>query len=72
MLWKSLRGPFNVIERVGDLSYRLTTNIRRVHNVFHVSQLRRYVEDESHMLDQIEVLRDVLSYRKKPVGIIDR
>ena len=44
-----------------------------VHNVFHVSMLKRYIPDPSHVLDHepIEVHED-LTYEEKPVRILAR
>ena len=38
-------GPFRVIERVGKTSYRLDLRgrFKDVHNIFHVSQLRKHI-----------------------------
>ncbi len=43
-----------------------------VHNVFHVSMLKKYVPDESHVLEQepVEIHED-LSLEEKPVRILD-
>ena len=58
-------GPYQILERVGRVAYKLVllTSMDRIHNVFHVSQLRKYVTDSSHAL-QIEDLKlvDDLSY----------
>jgi len=45
--------PFEILERVGEVVYilALPPSLEGVHNVFHVSQLRRYIRDESHVLD---------------------
>ena len=42
-------GPFPIIERIGKLAYRLELpeKMSSVHNVFHVSYLRKYVHDSS-------------------------
>ena len=52
-------GPFEILERVGDLAYRLTLppNLSSVHNVFHVSMLRKYIFDPTHVLsyDLLEI-----------------
>ena len=57
-------GPFEVLERVGEVAYRLALppSLEGVHNVFHVSQLRRYIRDESHVLDysELELQPDLL------------
>ena len=43
-------GPYEVIENVGLVAYRLTLppELEKIHNVFNVSMLRRYRSD-SHM-----------------------
>ncbi|KEH17491.1 Pol polyprotein/retrotransposon, putative [Medicago truncatula] len=65
-------GPFNVIEKVGDVAYRiaLPPSLSNLHNVFHVSQLRKYVHDLSHgiQVDDVEV-RDNLTVETWPVRI---
>ena len=39
-------GPFEILERVGEVAYRLALppSLDGVHEVFHVSQLRKYVQ----------------------------
>ena len=45
----------------------------RIHNVFHVSLLQKYVSDPSHILQANEVeLKDELIYEERPVQILDR
>ena len=41
------------MEQVGPVAYRLALppSLKGVHDVFHVSQLRRYVRDEKHVVD---------------------
>ncbi|KAL5543511.1 hypothetical protein UlMin_007295, partial [Ulmus minor] len=67
-------GPFEILERVGKAAYRLALppNLATVHNVFHVSMLKKYVPDKSHVLEQepIEIHED-LSLQEKPVQILD-
>ena len=45
-------GPFQIIERVGPIAYKLAlpTNVK-VHNVFHISLLKKYVVDPKHIID---------------------
>ncbi|XP_057985281.1 uncharacterized protein LOC131170230 [Hevea brasiliensis] len=68
-------GPYEILERVGPLAYRLALppELDRIHNVFHVSMLRRYRSDPSHVLplESIEVSSD-LTYDKEPVAILAR
>ncbi|XP_057958681.1 uncharacterized protein LOC131151452 [Malania oleifera] len=49
-----------------------TMQVRRIHNVFHVSMLRKYVPDSLHVIsyDILEV-RDTLSYDEVPVQTLD-
>ena len=60
--WKLLLrfvGPFDILERVGTVAYRLALppSMSGVHEVFHVSMLRKYTPDPAHVVDrgQIEV-----------------
>ena len=51
----------------------LPPELDRVHNVFHVSQLRKYVYDPLHILSYKPLRVDeTLSYEEKPLEIIDR
>ena len=45
-------GPYEVIEKVGPVAYRLALplELEKIHNVFHVSMLRRYRSDSSHVV----------------------
>ncbi|XP_073294622.1 uncharacterized protein [Primulina huaijiensis] len=68
-------GPFELLESVGDLSYRLALPpcLSSIHDVFHVSLLKRYVADESHIFHPSEVQLDSdLSYMERPIQILDR
>ena len=55
-------GPFEILERVGTVVYRLALppSMSGVHEVFHVSMLRRYTPDPTHVVDwgEIEVDTD--------------
>jgi len=59
---------------VRDVAYRLALPPSLgVHNVFHISQLRKYVKDESHILDHSELeLQLTLSYKEQPMAILHR
>ena len=68
-------GPFEVLDRIGEVAYRLAMppSLSAVHNVFHVSMLRKYVSDPSHVLSYEDLeLDEDLSYEEKPVQILDR
>ncbi|XP_057529833.1 uncharacterized protein LOC130808374 [Amaranthus tricolor] len=65
---------FIVGERVGKVAYRLAlpNSLEKVHDVFHVSQLKRYHAAASHVLDPKPLDLDTsLSYSEKPVRILD-
>ena len=68
-------GPFEILDRVGSLAYRLALppSAHPVHNVFHVSLLRKYIPDESHVLnyDDIEIQAN-MTYEERPVRILER
>ncbi|XP_051115710.1 uncharacterized protein LOC127240902 [Andrographis paniculata] len=67
-------GHYEILDRVRNWAYRLALPncMERIHNVFHVSQLRRYVADPSHILspDELELNED-LSYEEVPLWIMD-
>ena len=59
--------PYEIIARVGPVAYRLDLppELSKVHNVFHVSMLRKYIPDPSHVLrDQPMELKDNLTYKE--------
>ncbi|RVW50103.1 Retrovirus-related Pol polyprotein from transposon gypsy [Vitis vinifera] len=66
--------PFKVLERVGTLAYKvaLPPSLSKIHNVFHVSTLRKYIYDPSHVveLEPIQISKD-LTYEEVPVQIMD-
>ena len=68
-------GPFEVIERVGPVAYRLRLpeSMAQVHDVFHVSTLRKCLSDPSQAtaVEAIPVQED-LTYVETPVQILDR
>ena len=68
-------GPFEILSRVGDCAYQLALPpaLSAVHNIFHVSMLRKYVPDASHVLDFTELgVTPDLTTVEWPVAIVDR
>ena len=67
-------GPFEILERVGTVAYRLALppSMSGVHEVFHVSMLQKYTPDPAHVVDwgQIEVDTDG-TFEVGPVCIVD-
>ena len=68
-------GPFEILERVGKAAYRLALppSMSNLHDVFHVSMLRKYMSDPSHVLQdqEVEVSPDI-RYEESAVAILDR
>ncbi|KAA0052789.1 pol protein [Cucumis melo var. makuwa] len=68
-------GPFEILERIGPLAYRLALppSLLAVHDVFHVSMLRKYVSDPSHVVDYEPLeIDENLTYTEQPVGVLAR
>ncbi|XP_058774366.1 uncharacterized protein LOC131648644 [Vicia villosa] len=68
-------GPYQISERVGTVAYRvaLPPNLSNLHDVFHVSQLRKYVPDPSHVIHMDDVqVRENLTVETMPIRITDR
>ena len=67
-------GPFEVLERVGAVAYRLALlpSLSGVHEVFHVSMLRKYTPDPVHVVDWGELVIDAYgTFEEGPVPIMD-
>ncbi|GJY17276.1 putative reverse transcriptase domain-containing protein [Tanacetum coccineum] len=68
-------GPFEILERIGPVAYRLRLpeELSGVHDTFHVSNLKKCLADASlHVpLDEIKVDK-TLRFVEEPVEIMDR
>ena len=68
-------GPYELIEKVGPVAYilALPPDLEKIHNVFHVSMLRRYRSDPSHVVSMETIeLRPTLTYEEEQVEILAR
>ncbi|KAA0041502.1 DNA/RNA polymerases superfamily protein [Cucumis melo var. makuwa] len=68
-------GPYEILEHIGPAAYRLVLpmELSRIHDVFHVSMLRKYIPDPSHILKAQPVhLNENLSYEEEPIQILDK
>ena len=67
-------GPFKILERVGIIAYYLALppSLSGVHEVFHVSMLRKYTPDPTHMVDWGEITVDTDgTFVEGPICIMD-
>ena len=67
-------GPFKILARKGKVSYQLELPARLsdVHNVFHISQLKKCLRVPKEQLPLEElVVQDDLTYAEYPVKILD-
>ncbi|KAK6149468.1 hypothetical protein DH2020_016993 [Rehmannia glutinosa] len=68
-------GPYKILQRIGKLAYRLElpAPYAGMHDVFHVSRLKKYQPDPEHIItrDTCEALEN-LSYTERPIWIIDQ
>ncbi|XP_021759467.1 uncharacterized protein LOC110724352 [Chenopodium quinoa] len=67
-------GPYEVLQTIGKVAYRLALpmELSKVHDVFHVSQLRRYILNKSHVLQTETIeLDQSLTYEERPVKILN-
>ena len=68
-------GPYEILSKVGPVAYRLKLppELSRIHDTFHVSMLRKYIPDPSHVLREQPVqLKENLTYEETLMQIIDR
>ncbi|GAU43989.1 hypothetical protein TSUD_91680 [Trifolium subterraneum] len=68
-------GPYQILKRVGPVAYQLALppSMSRMHDVFHVSQLRKFIPDlfVPVELENIDLQPD-LTYQPDPIRIVDR
>nr|GEZ08172.1 putative reverse transcriptase domain-containing protein [Tanacetum cinerariifolium] len=68
-------GPFENLDRVSEVSYRLALppQLSHVHNVFHVSLLRGYKYHPLHVVSYpLDQVREDLTLAEEPEKILDR
>jgi hypothetical protein len=67
-------GPFEILDRIGSVTYMLALYASmNVHNLFHVSLLKKYLHDPNHVIDwcpiQVETKGD---FQVQSVRVLDR
>jgi hypothetical protein len=68
-------GPFEIVGKIGPVAYRLNSpmELDGVYNVFHVSNLKKCLSDESLMFPMVELqIGDHLHLVDEPVEIMGR
>ncbi|KAK6123784.1 hypothetical protein DH2020_042481 [Rehmannia glutinosa] len=68
-------GPYKILQRIGKLAYRLElpAPYAGMHDVFHVSRLKKYQPDPEHIITRdTPPLMENLSYTERPIRIIDQ
>jgi hypothetical protein len=67
-------GPFEVKEVIGPVAYKfeLPSALSGIHNIFHVSTLRKHAHDPRHIVDFEPLqVQDDLRYEEMPIQILD-
>jgi hypothetical protein len=68
-------GPFKIISWIRPVAYRpeLPEELSSVHKVFHVSNLRKCLSDESMKIPLVDIqVNEQLNYTEEPTEILDR
>jgi hypothetical protein len=68
-------GPFEILTRIGHVAYRLRLpqELSGIHDVFHVSNLKKCLSDETFVIPLDEVKLDTkLHFIEEPLEIMDR
>ncbi|WVZ70361.1 hypothetical protein U9M48_019036 [Paspalum notatum var. saurae] len=68
-------GPFKITEQCGPVAYRLElpTHLPAVHDVFHVSQLKKCLRVPEEVIGTSEIqIQPDLTYEEKPIKILDQ
>ncbi|GAU31786.1 hypothetical protein TSUD_22320 [Trifolium subterraneum] len=68
-------GPYQIIKRVGSVAYQLALppSMSGMHNVFHVSQLIKFIPDPFRPVElELIDLKPDLTYQSDPVRIVER
>jgi hypothetical protein len=67
-------GLFEILERVGPVAYRLALplELANIHDVFHVSMLRKYISDPSHVIRyELLQLQGDMAYEEVLIKLLD-
>ncbi|XP_027186564.1 uncharacterized protein [Cicer arietinum] len=68
-------GPYQILKRIGNVAYQivLPPSLSNLHSDFHVSQLRKYIFDPSHVIESDKVqINENLTFETLPLRIEDQ
>jgi hypothetical protein len=67
-------GPFEILKRIGPVEYMLALPASMsIHNVFHVSLLKKYIPDANHVIDwNVIQVEHESTFQVHPVRILDQ
>jgi hypothetical protein len=68
-------GPFPILEKCGNVTYKLElpSSLVGVHDIFHVSQLKKYLKVPMDVvLSEVAPLDTDLTYPEHPIKILDQ
>ncbi|KAF5475933.1 hypothetical protein F2P56_007687 [Juglans regia] len=68
-------GPFEILDRIGPVAYRvaLPSAFAGVHNVFHISMLRKYIPNPTHIIDYEPFqIQEDMTYAEEPIRILEK
>jgi len=67
--------PFEILQKVGQMAYQLALlpSLQGIHEVFHVSNLSKYVHDPNHIIGYEPFqIKENLAFVEEPVRILER
>jgi hypothetical protein len=66
-------GSFEILERIGHVAYMISLpTSMTIHNVFHVSLLKKYIHDANHVIDwNVIQVEQEGTFQVHPVRILD-
>jgi len=66
-------GPYQVLEKVGSVAYKLQLPPRsQIHNVFHISQLKPFTTNYAPLFDKLPVTTNLQAASAVPMEIVER
>ena len=68
-------GPYQILRRIGPVAYQMALPplLSNIHDVFHVSQLKKYTPDPTHIIESDSIqMHEGLTYEALPMRIEDR